>query len=113
MQASPTAYPSGAYCLRETVRTEGIRGLYRGACPALVGHTVKAAVVFMSYGTCQELVMKMAGATNRQDLNVAHHACAGALTAVTASFVLCPIEVVKCRMQVAHSVKDQKGKLRK
>lgn len=98
MQSFPTLYRTTGSCFVDTYRHEGLHGLYQGAVPALFGHAGKAAIVFMSYGICEELVMKVTGRQN-SDLKVRHHATAGAMTGVVASFFLCPLELIKCRMQ--------------
>lgn len=53
----------------------------------------------MSYGFCEEAVRQMRAKASLSELNVWDHASAGAMTGVVASFVLCPMEVVKCRLQ--------------
>ena len=98
MQASPTAYPNGMCCLKDTLKVEGVKGLYQGATPALVGHTCKAAIVFTCYGLCEEAVKNLMH-DSYNELTVAQHATAGAMTGILASFILCPIELVKCRLQ--------------
>lgn len=60
---------------------------------------LRAAVVFMSYGFCEEAVRRARGKAALRDLTVWDHASAGAMTGVVASFVLCPVEVIKCRLQ--------------
>ena len=55
--------------------------------------------MFMSYGVCEEMVRKMRSKKSLMDLTVWDHASAGAMTGAVASFVLCPMEVVKCRLQ--------------
>ncbi|ELT98792.1 hypothetical protein CAPTEDRAFT_170059 [Capitella teleta] len=107
MQSFPSTYVSCSQCFRETLKQGGLAALYQGAVPAVTGHAIKASAVFMSYGLCQELVWKLslaAGAATeadgaRHDLAVWQLASAGAMTGVLASFVLCPVELVKCRMQ--------------
>ena len=99
MQTFPSAYRTGLSCLRHTLKEEGVRGLYQGATPAVLGQTVKTAVVFCSYGLCEEIVCNFAGQDSTDDLHVWQHASAGAMTAIMASFFLCPLELIKCRLQ--------------
>ena len=109
MQASPTAYPNGMCCLKDTLKIEGVKGLYQGATPALVGHTCKAAVVFTCYGVCEETVKSLMRCQDGSQLTVVQHAMAGATTGITASFILCPIELVKCRLQATAGVAHGTG----
>lgn len=111
MQSFPTHYITFTQCLRSTIQQGGLGALYQGAVPAVTGHAIKASAVFMSYGLCQELVWRLsvaAGASpavpseesdGRHELAVWQLASAGAMTGILASFVLCPVELVKCRMQ--------------
>ena len=114
MQTFPTEYTSGGQCIRATLKEGGVSALYKGAVPAVTGHAIKASAVFMSYGLCQEAVWRLsvaaglavepvAGQHHHHELKVWQLASAGAMTGVLASFVLCPIELVKCRMQALAS----------
>jgi solute carrier family 25 ornithine transporter 2/15 len=81
--------------------------LYHGAVPAVVGQTCKTAVVFMSYGLCEEAIRRVSGCLSIHDMNIWHHAGSGAMTGIVASFVLCPLELVKCRLQVLKQVTEE------
>ena len=61
MQSFPKHYTSGYQCLRVTWKGEGVRGLYQGATPAVLGQMCKTATVFMSYSVCEELVRNYTG----------------------------------------------------
>ena len=104
MQTCPHLYANGLYCLRHTLRQEGVRGLYLGAAPAVLGQTCKTAVVFMCYGLCEELVRRLTDHDKVEELSAWQHAGAGAMTGITASFVLCPLELLKCRLQALQQV---------
>lgn len=99
MQSFPQLYSSGVDTLKVTLTTDGVRGLYQGAIPAVLGQTLKSAIVFTSYGFCEELVCNLFHGGQRQTLTVWDHAMAGSMTGVVASFVLCPLELIKCRQQ--------------
>jgi len=102
MQTFPNVYNSGTFCLRDTIRHEGVKGLYLGATPALIGQTAKTAVVFLSYGVCEETIARLSGYQNVEELHTWHHASAGAMAGILSSFVLCPLELLKCRLQALH-----------
>ena len=106
MQTLPEVYAKAGpiHCVRDTIRYEGFRGLYQGAVPAVMGQTARTAVVFFSYELCEETVCKLSGQTHLYNLHLWQHACAGAMTGVVASFVLCPLELIKCRMQALQQV---------
>ncbi|KAJ7090293.1 mitochondrial carrier domain-containing protein [Mycena belliarum] len=87
-------------CLNKTWRNEGIRGLYRGLPAPIVGAMAENASLFLSYRELQDIIKRI----NHQSIDEASSmpqialaaAGAGALT----SFLLTPIELVKCKMQV-------------
>ena len=58
------------------------------------------AVLFLAYGVSQKAVAICFGKASTNDLSTLHNATAGGMAAFWASFVLCPTELVKCRLQV-------------
>jgi len=104
MQCCPQLYSNSVNCLSTTWRTEGIHGLYRGAFPAVFSHTSKTGITFMSYGLCEQLMCKVLDFSSPDELMLLHHASIGGFTGILNSLFLCPLEVVKCRLQVdSHS----------
>ncbi|KZT22734.1 mitochondrial carrier [Neolentinus lepideus HHB14362 ss-1] len=87
-------------CLTQTWKNEGIRGLYRGLPAPIVGAMVENASLFLSYSELQHLIRRYNNLPLSQDLSVAQLALAGAGAGGITSFLLTPIELVKCKMQV-------------
>ena len=86
---------------RETLRKEGIvRGLYAGTLPSLAANVAENSVLFAGYGVCQKLVAKLAGYDKVSELSTFQNGSAGFIAAFFSSLVLCPTELVKCRLQV-------------
>lgn len=56
MQSFPTTYRGFIHCFVSTFRQEGLRGLYKGATPALIANITENSVLFLSYGLCQDVV---------------------------------------------------------
>lgn len=56
MQTFPTMYRGFVHCFVSTLRQVGVRGLYKGTSPALVANISENAVLFLSYGLCQDAV---------------------------------------------------------
>ncbi|KAJ7074277.1 mitochondrial carrier domain-containing protein [Mycena amicta] len=87
-------------CLNKTWRNEGIRGLYRGLPAPIVGAMAENASLFLSYRELQELIKRV----NHQDISepssMPQIALAAAGAGAITSFLLTPIELVKCKMQV-------------
>ncbi|KAM9441157.1 solute carrier family 25 member 15b [Clarias gariepinus] len=100
MQSFPSLYRGFLHCLVSTYRQVGIRGLYQGTTPALMANMGENAVLFMCYGFCQEMVRRVCGLDGNTALSDVQKACAGSAASFFSSFVLCPTELVKCRLQV-------------
>ncbi|KAH6900938.1 L-ornithine transporter [Coprinopsis sp. MPI-PUGE-AT-0042] len=86
-------------CLMQTWKDEGVRGFYRGIAAPLAGSMAVTAALFLSYGSFQNVIQK----TQRNPsspLTMGQLGVAAAGAGAVASFVLTPIELVKCKMQV-------------
>lgn len=99
MQAFPLLYPNWISCATKTFKLEGFRGLYAGTVPALVANVAENAVLFTAYGYCQKIVAMLAGKDNPLEMSPILNGCAGSIAAVFAAGVLCPTELVKCKLQ--------------
>ncbi len=58
----------------------------------------------MAYGQCQNLFCSLNNRTHREQLTSAENMAAGSLAAIFASLALCPIELVKCRLQTINEM---------
>ncbi|RDX54659.1 mitochondrial carrier [Lentinus brumalis] len=87
-------------CLAQTWRKEGIRGLYRGLPAPIVGAMAENASLFWTYTEMQRVIRWSQGIPLSQHLSLGQLALAGAGAGALTSFVLTPIELVKCKMQV-------------
>lgn len=87
-------------CLTKTWRHEGIRGLYRGLPAPIVGAMAENASLFLAYGELQNVVRRIYAQPLPEKLSMAQLAVAAAGAGAITSFVLTPIELVKCKMQV-------------
>ncbi|XP_069610602.1 mitochondrial ornithine transporter 1-like [Ranitomeya imitator] len=105
MQTFPSLYRGFVDCAVRTYHTEGLRGLYHGTVPALLANVSENAVLFACYGFCQNLVCHLLGMQDPSQLRDYHKATAGSLASVVSSLVLCPTELVKCRMQTLHEMR--------
>ncbi|KAF4596183.1 hypothetical protein EYR38_007558 [Pleurotus pulmonarius] len=87
-------------CLTKTWRNEGVRGLYRGLPAPIVGAMAENASLFLAYGELQNVVRRVYAQPLPEKLSMAQLAVAAAGAGAITSFVLTPIELVKCKMQV-------------
>ncbi|KAI0659284.1 mitochondrial carrier [Cubamyces menziesii] len=87
-------------CLVKTWRKEGVRGLYRGLPAPIVGAMAENASLFWGYTELQRVIRWWTGMPLSQNLSLGQLALAGGGAGCLTSFVLTPIELVKCKMQV-------------
>ncbi|XP_029026984.1 solute carrier family 25 member 15a [Betta splendens] len=104
MQAFPAAYRGFVHCFVSTLRQVGVRGLYRGTTPALIANISENAVLFLSYGLCQDAVRFVSRLDKGAQLSDLHKASAGSLASIFSSMAICPTELVKCRLQAMHEM---------
>ncbi|VDL69531.1 unnamed protein product [Nippostrongylus brasiliensis] len=104
VQTFPHLYTNWVSCLKDTYRLDGIRGLYAGTVPALAANIAENAVLFTAYGYCQKMVSVITGHNDVKTMTPLENASAGSLAAIFAAAVLCPTELVKCRLQAAREV---------
>ncbi|CDR37349.1 CYFA0S01e09868g1_1 [Cyberlindnera fabianii] len=95
----PLIYNSTWDCIRKTVRSEGLTGFYRGVSSPIVGAAAENATLFFSYGIAQDVIKKYVVQT-KGDLPLPYLVLCGGISGVVASYVLTPIELIKCKMQV-------------
>ncbi|KAL5575382.1 hypothetical protein UlMin_017081, partial [Ulmus minor] len=96
-EAHGIKYRNGLHCAGRILRTEGIRGLYRGATSSFVGVSFESSLIFGIYSqTKQKLQGDSHSSVPQPQVIIPSAAFGGAII----SFVLCPSELVKCRMQV-------------
>lgn len=112
MQTFPNLYGGMIHCFKHTFVTGGIaRGLYAGTLPALAANVGENSVLFLGYGFCQKFMQKMTGTDEIKNLSTLSNATAGFLAAFLSSLVLCPTELVKCKLQAMYEVQKQEAAL--
>ncbi|MEE6472350.1 hypothetical protein FKM82_009584 [Ascaphus truei] len=104
MQTFPSMYRGLTECAVKTYRQVGFRGFYKGTSPALLANIAENSVLFMSYGFCQRVVRRIVGLEKNATLSDLQNASAGSVASVFAALVLCPTELVKCRLQAMHEL---------
>ncbi|KAJ1643948.1 mitochondrial ornithine carrier protein [Coemansia asiatica] len=98
LQTSESQVFSGTIdCLRQTFRNEGFGGFYRGLTSPLVGAMAENAIAFYAYNRIQSVIRTVTGA---QDLNLGHLFLSGGISGAICAFVISPVELVKCKLQV-------------
>ena len=110
----PLRYTGPLDCFRQSLRVEGLQGLYRGISAPLVGAAIETSSLFFSYRIAQDVLQttiphlkkrKEQGTPLPLNVLVACGAASGAFT----SLLLTPIELVKCQMQVPLATSTLQG----
>lgn len=94
---------SGVFgALSKTLRSEGVRGLYRGVSAPLVASTPIYAISFWGYDVGQTLVKKFlrAQGDDERQPTIREIMLAGGFSALPMIIVMAPTERIKCLLQV-------------
>ncbi|KAG7569068.1 Mitochondrial carrier domain superfamily [Arabidopsis thaliana x Arabidopsis arenosa] len=90
-------YKNGLHCASRILQTEGVKGLYRGATSSFLGMAFESSLMFGIYSQAKLFLRgTMPDDGPRPEIIVPSAMFGGAII----SFVLCPTELVKCRMQI-------------
>ncbi|XP_044716952.1 mitochondrial carrier protein [Hirsutella rhossiliensis] len=88
-------------CAVQTVRLEGLAGLYKGATPPLVGWAVMDSVMLGSLAVYRRVLAQHV--FGHRHLPPLGHGLAGILAGATVSFIAAPVEHVKARLQIQYA----------
>ncbi|XP_073001138.1 mitochondrial carnitine/acylcarnitine carrier-like protein [Typha latifolia] len=109
LQSQPAPLPgqlpkfSGAMdAVKQTIAAEGPRGLYKGMGAPLATVAAFNAVLFTVRGQMEALLRSEPGAP----LTVNQQVVCGAGAGVAVSFLACPTELIKCRLQAQSALAD-------
>jgi len=89
--------------VRQTMKSDGLRGLYRGMTAPIVGVTPIFAVCFWGYDQGQRIVRWTAGIDSKQQLSLTQIAIAGGYSAIPTTLIMTPAERIKVILQVQGS----------
>jgi len=105
--------------LSNTLRKEGVKGLYRGVSAPLTAVTPMFAVSFWSYDIGQRMVKGYGQWNMTPDeraapytLSMAEICVAGAISAIPTTGIMAPSERIKCLLQVQANEVEKGGKAR-
>ncbi|KAB2008460.1 hypothetical protein ES319_D10G099400v1 [Gossypium barbadense] len=90
------AYKNTAHAIFTITRLEGLKGLYAGFLPAVLGSTVSWGLYFFFYGRAKQRYSK-----NREEkLSSGHHLASAAEAGALVSLCTNPIWLIKTRLQL-------------
>ncbi|XP_027150789.1 solute carrier family 25 member 44 [Coffea eugenioides] len=101
------SYNGGLDVVRQVLKTDGIRGLYRGFGLSIMTYSPSSAVWWASYGSSQRFIWRLlgqgsehAGQAPSQGTIVMVQAAGGIFAGATASCITTPLDTIKTRLQV-------------
>ncbi len=104
MQARPDAFSGMFQCLRKTLAEESITSLWKGSTPALGGAVAENMVAFGVNEQLKRLFPEKDGALGAPWWKPILF---GGVTGIFTSVVLCPSDVIKCKVQVGRSLRKR------
>lgn len=96
----PLRYTGPLDCFRQSIRADGLLGLYRGISAPLVGAALENSSLFFFERIGRETLFKTGFCARDSPMPLPALWFTGAFSGMFTSFVLTPIELVKCRIQV-------------
>ncbi|KAL6865905.1 hypothetical protein ACO1O0_002004 [Amphichorda felina] len=100
-----TRFSGPLQCAMQTVKREGVRGLYKGATPPLVGWMFMDSIMMGSLNVYRRLVADHVFRVDKPSLPPVGHGIAGMMAGATVSFIAAPVEHVKARLQIQYAAR--------
>ncbi|CAL9166295.1 uncharacterized protein LOC135671932 [Musa acuminata AAA Group] len=106
-------YNGGFDVAHKIIKSDGIRGLYRGFGLSVMTYSPSSAVWWASYGSSQRVIWKLLGHGNdkenvpSQSKIVCVQATGGIIAGAVASCVTTPLDTIKTRLQVMDNMQKQ------
>ncbi|QSZ34492.1 hypothetical protein DSL72_006086 [Monilinia vaccinii-corymbosi] len=95
----PLQYTGPLDCFKQSIRSGGLLGLYRGISAPLVGAALENSSLFFWEQVGREALLKAGVYKRDQPLPLEALWMTGALSGALTSLLLTPIELVKCKIQ--------------
>ncbi|KAL2165104.1 hypothetical protein VTH06DRAFT_400 [Thermothelomyces fergusii] len=105
----PLQYKGPLDCFRQSVRADGFLGLYRGISAPLVGAALENSSLFFWERVGRAAIYASGYSPRDQPLPLSALWMTGAFSGTMTSFVLTPVELVKCKIQVPRETETGRG----
>ncbi|KAH7627399.1 mitochondrial carrier domain-containing protein [Sordaria sp. MPI-SDFR-AT-0083] len=96
----PLRYTGPLDCFRQSIRADGFLGLYRGITAPLVGAALENSSLFFFERIGRGLIYSSGFAPRDSELSLSALWFTGGFAGAFTSFILTPVELVKCKIQV-------------
>lgn len=100
LQAHSSRYTGPIDCLKQTYARNGMKGLYKGVTTPVVGAMAETSTLFVSYGIAKRLLDVDPNPTLEKPAPMWKYLASGAFSGACTAFVLTPVELIKCNLQV-------------
>ncbi|KAJ1340965.1 hypothetical protein BSLG_004438 [Batrachochytrium salamandrivorans] len=90
------------------VTREGYTSFYRGISAALACSMAETSVLFIAYSFAQTQIRWISSMEASDPLSLTHLSLSGAFSGAVVSFLLTPIELIKCRQQVGSMLSKER-----
>ena len=97
---SLSVYKNSWDCFHKIVRFEGIAGLFKGMASPLIGSFVLNAIVFCSYERTISVMNDFSPYDPSSETPLANVFVAGCTAGFLSTIALCPIDFLKCNLQI-------------
>lgn len=104
----PLHYTGPLDCFRQSLASDGVRGLYRGISAPLVGAALETSSLFFWERVGRESLYFANLYSRETPLPLSALWLTGAISGAFTSLVLTPVELVKCRIQVPGTAQIRK-----
>lgn len=105
----PLRYTGPLDCFRQSIKSDGFIGLYRGIAAPVVGAAAETSSLFLFESLGRELLFTSGLASREKGVSLLDLWLTGAFSGAFTSFVLTPIELVKCKIQAPMSADGSSG----
>lgn len=99
----PQLYRGPIDCFRQSIRADGFLGLYRGISAPLVGAALETSSLFLFERLGRDTLIWSGFCPRDKPLSLPALWFTGAFSGMFTSFLLTPIELIKCKIQVPAS----------
>jgi len=100
LQATPGIYAGPWDCFIKILKHEGFFTLYKGMSSPMIGTILESALSFTTYGYLKKKLKEIHQTT---DVPLQKLFIAGSITGIISALFNTPLELIKCRLQVANS----------
>ncbi|ODQ62297.1 hypothetical protein WICANDRAFT_49726 [Wickerhamomyces anomalus NRRL Y-366-8] len=107
----PLKYKNSFDCIKQTFTNEGFFGFYRGISSPIVGAAAENACLFVTYNIAQDFLKNQLSMKQNEELPLNLLVLSGGFSGCVASYILTPIELIKCKLQVEQVYSQKKSSI--